>query len=593
MKNIKKLKMSQLNGTTDHRSIKLNLDHLYCHPIGDNFIATATANNADVFKIFTENKQLKSMLLLHLDLIQEQSDQLLMKEKNIVQLKQENDALRQTIDRMSQKMRQNKQIKTYSKSGSDNSCDNNRFFDKQQPQSPVSVSPAASVTPTVTREVIVDKELKSEQLLTSLNNNSSSSTNESDEDMKSEINIVSSPPVEIKTVAVQNSNSGGGVVSDGGNYRGAASSIIGVNNGKYINKIVLQKIAQLPPLVSIAIQPTINIAAATITAKPKLSPTTLFSTTDSFLPALEPLLMKEHTENDYILDVKPFLLENILANENNNDTEEEGEEMKNSLVDVEPRYESPINPNEISKKTIEASTQNTKKRKRVSSITSSITQDTEKRVSFKPVITTDHLYVTREWKTDEIDQELQQVQKNLSLEMPTWVVKECTGCYQIEGTEDLCDETFAKRHQKFEIDERRRKKWDVQRIREQRTIERLKRRHYKKEIAEENEENRRKESMFTSFFPSSACIKYIQVTNEIPVQAFGESIPRLCPTAEFSLPWATLPHPPHINITENSGFELIKTRNQKRGFKKHHSRGAALIPPPPPPPLVTTTPAVE
>lgn len=42
----------------------------------------------------------------------------------------------------------------------------------------------------------------------------------------------------------------------------------------------------------------------------------------------------------------------------------------------------------------------------------------------------------------------------------------------IKNTEDISDEVFLKRHQKFEISEKRRKKWDYQRIREQKTVER-------------------------------------------------------------------------------------------------------------------------
>lgn len=52
-----------------------------------------------------------------------------------------------------------------------------------------------------------------------------------------------------------------------------------------------------------------------------------------------------------------------------------------------------------------------------------------------------------------------------SLEVPSWRVKVYTSCYSMEGTENLDDEIFHKRHLKLENDERRRKRWDVQRIR--------------------------------------------------------------------------------------------------------------------------------
>lgn len=52
-----------------------------------------------------------------------------------------------------------------------------------------------------------------------------------------------------------------------------------------------------------------------------------------------------------------------------------------------------------------------------------------------------------------------------NLEVPMWRVKVYTSCYTMEGTENLDDEIFNKRHLKLENDERRRKRWDVQRIR--------------------------------------------------------------------------------------------------------------------------------
>lgn len=54
---------------------------------------------------------------------------------------------------------------------------------------------------------------------------------------------------------------------------------------------------------------------------------------------------------------------------------------------------------------------------------------------------------------------------NTTLEVPNWRVKVYTSCYTMEGTENLDDEIFNKRHLKLENDERRRKRWDVQRIR--------------------------------------------------------------------------------------------------------------------------------
>lgn len=79
-------------------------------------------------------------------------------------------------------------------------------------------------------------------------------------------------------------------------------------------------------------------------------------------------------------------------------------------------------------------------------------------------------YTINAWKTLEIDYE--ELQKDFSeevdLETPRWVEKplpELDGSMKHTDTfiEDISDEVYQKRHQKLEIDERRRKKWDVQR----------------------------------------------------------------------------------------------------------------------------------
>lgn len=86
-----------------------NLDHLYCHsndkktnqspasPFGKGASTASTGGlppTTDMGAVLKEIKQLKAMLLLHLDLIQEQSDQLASKDKLVLSLRKENESLR-------------------------------------------------------------------------------------------------------------------------------------------------------------------------------------------------------------------------------------------------------------------------------------------------------------------------------------------------------------------------------------------------------------------------------------------------------------------------------------------------------------------
>lgn len=45
-----------------------------------------------------------------------------------------------------------------------------------------------------------------------------------------------------------------------------------------------------------------------------------------------------------------------------------------------------------------------------------------------------------------------------SAQVPRWRHKVYASCYSMEGTENLDDEVFNKRHMRLEIDERRRKR---------------------------------------------------------------------------------------------------------------------------------------
>ncbi|KAM3923793.1 male-specific lethal 1 homolog [Leptodactylus fuscus] len=96
--------------------------------------------------------------------------------------------------------------------------------------------------------------------------------------------------------------------------------------------------------------------------------------------------------------------------------------------------------------------------------------------------------------------------------------------------ENLDDAVFAKRHAKLELDEKRRKRWDIQRIREQRILQRLQLRMYKKKGNQESEPE------VTSFFPEPDDVESVMITPYLPVVAFGRSLPKITPQS-FELPW--------------------------------------------------------
>ncbi|XP_023211781.1 male-specific lethal 1-like 1 [Centruroides sculpturatus] len=149
------------------------------------------------------------------------------------------------------------------------------------------------------------------------------------------------------------------------------------------------------------------------------------------------------------------------------------------------------------------------------------------------ILRTEKLYFMSLGRTSSVQDEPPQ---DKNIEVPSWRYHPITSCYQMEGTEDIDDDVFYKRHVKLENDERRRKRWDIQRIREQRIHEKL--RQKRQAVDKESNENRRHSRKYkiNSFFPDPKEVQAIEVSDLVPVLAFGQTIP-IFQSSEFSLPW--------------------------------------------------------
>lgn len=453
--------VNQINCKND--LISYNLDHVYCHTNDNNYISSTNnpTSTSELLSIFKENKQLKSMILLHLDLIQEQSDQILSKDKIISSLRQENDTLKQRL-RVQIKLPQT----------------------RKEPE-------------IVLKEPkILNKDFLNGNLI--VDNNFSRKFQKIDKDNKqTNIKIPTTKSYEYFTAVNSSSKQKTQLLKD--------DSIIGESNGQVINKIVLQRITSTNKDEDIVIK------------------------VENIESNIEPI--EDTNLIDTSIEIKDELIEELIDENSKNSELSVADEIFLQETNIER-----IKQTEISKL----------QRKRLIyselfSDNSETTTSSKRKFSRGNFMTTDKPYITCGWKETDYHEDLKEdmeqevKEKNVCLEIPTWEIKDCQKIFKMEITEDLTDDAFLKRHSKFEIDERRRKKWDVQRIREQRTIERLKRRHCKAEILE-SEQKQKVDSIFCSFYPTADSVKFIQITDELPVQAFGEPIPLLKP-CEFSIPW--------------------------------------------------------
>ncbi|XP_042584203.1 male-specific lethal 1-like 1 [Cyprinus carpio] len=117
--------------------------------------------------------------------------------------------------------------------------------------------------------------------------------------------------------------------------------------------------------------------------------------------------------------------------------------------------------------------------------------------------------------------------------------------------ECLDDNVFLKRHSKLELDEKRRKRWDIQRIREQRMFQRLQQRMNRRKAIQESEPE------LLSFYPDPEDVQSIMVTPFLPVVAFGRPLPDM-KQQNFDLPW----------LDERSRAEVTKKRTPHRTCRK-------------------------
>ncbi|XP_053309629.1 male-specific lethal 1 homolog [Spea bombifrons] len=123
--------------------------------------------------------------------------------------------------------------------------------------------------------------------------------------------------------------------------------------------------------------------------------------------------------------------------------------------------------------------------------------------------------------------------KEESVAIPSWREHPIEPLQDLSSSdipENLDDAVFAKRHAKLELDEKRRKRWDIQRIREQRILQRLQLRMYKKKGSQESEPE------VSSFFPEIDDVESVMITPYLPVVAFGRPLPKIT-QQNFELPW--------------------------------------------------------
>uniref|UniRef100_A0A0A9YC31 Male-specific lethal 1 n=1 Tax=Lygus hesperus TaxID=30085 RepID=A0A0A9YC31_LYGHE len=134
----------------------------------------------------------------------------------------------------------------------------------------------------------------------------------------------------------------------------------------------------------------------------------------------------------------------------------------------------------------------------------------------------------------------QVVQQNskAALEVPKWRIHTYTPIYSMEGTENLSDDVYERKHCRLATDEKRRKRWDVQRIREQRQVERLREKEEARKKARDENSGTVETNSFWPEPPELGERLTLCVSDEVPIGFCGINLfPPSKEDSEFTLPW--------------------------------------------------------
>lgn len=171
------------------------------------------------------------------------------------------------------------------------------------------------------------------------------------------------------------------------------------------------------------------------------------------------------------------------------------------------------------------------------------------------------------------------------VQVPTWQINEIAAAVKTGSTksakstatssschdnnESIDDDVFSKRHMKHELEEKRRKRWDIQHMRAMQAHQTLEKKCRDREEARlkgkrtgfKDEDSKNMES----FLPPPEDVMAVEVSDTVPVVAFGFPVP-LFQEREFEIPWFSLDK---RELIERKGkVKPGRSRGKPRGRRK-------------------------
>ena len=134
--------------------------------------------------------------------------------------------------------------------------------------------------------------------------------------------------------------------------------------------------------------------------------------------------------------------------------------------------------------------------------------------------------------------------------------------------EDATNEAFNKRHMKPELEEKRRKRWDLQHIRQQQQQQHLTEQQLENKSRRKN--SAPEERIFTSLYPDADNIMAIEINETVPVCVFGYPAPAIA-VKEMELPWFSIAKR-EVQVRQAKERLLKKALTKTSSSRKRHSK---------------------
>lgn len=180
-----------------------------------------------------------------------------------------------------------------------------------------------------------------------------------------------------------------------------------------------------------------------------------------------------------------------------------------------------------------------------------------------------HMSTKLNLKVDDIAVKDEETEKSV-VSVPPWklVAHQDKPVITGDNEEDISNDAFARRHLKPETEEKKRKRWDLQHLRQQRHHEMLSRKYNERQINKTQAKTASCNSVSNTLDRDPSNVMAIEISDIVPVCAFGRPLPAV-EVKEMELPWFSIAkREVQLRSSKERVSKRLKTSHKKGPLKK-------------------------